>query len=180
MSKIYSLDPEVRAGIHLFNDGHYFEAHEALESAWRKETDPIRDLYQGILQVAVCYLHITRRNYEGAMKMHERCQKWLEPWPEVILGIHVAQMQADLNRAVDELGKLGQSGIEFFDLSLLKPIILEDAGLSSGRSAHEKKRSLICDRCGTKMVTGNCKVTCPNCGSRLDCSDLNIYLDEWN
>jgi hypothetical protein len=35
----------------------------------------------------------------------------------------------------------------------------------------------ICDRCGFEMVEQNCKVVCPNCGSRYDCSDLNIYFD---
>jgi len=39
------------------------------------------------------------------------------------------------------------------------------------------KRVFICDRCGCEMREKNCKVTCPNCGNRFDCSDLNIYFD---
>jgi len=39
------------------------------------------------------------------------------------------------------------------------------------------KRVYICDRCGAKMVERSCKVSCPNCGNRFDCSDLNIYFD---
>jgi hypothetical protein len=39
------------------------------------------------------------------------------------------------------------------------------------------KRIYLCDRCGCEMVEKSCKVTCPNCGSRFDCSDLNIYFD---
>ena len=35
----------------------------------------------------------------------------------------------------------------------------------------------FCDRCGVKMLERNCKVICPNCGNRFDCSDLNIYFD---
>ncbi len=34
-----------------------------------------------------------------------------------------------------------------------------------------------CDRCGSQMVERNCKVICPNCGNRFDCSDLNLYFD---
>lgn len=34
-----------------------------------------------------------------------------------------------------------------------------------------------CDRCGTEMIERNCKVICPNCGNRFDCSDLNLYFD---
>ena len=57
-----------RKGVALFNQGAYFEAHEELELAWGAESGPIREVYRGILQVAVAYLHITRRNYRGAMK----------------------------------------------------------------------------------------------------------------
>jgi hypothetical protein len=39
------------------------------------------------------------------------------------------------------------------------------------------KPPYLCDRCGCEMVEMNCKVVCPNCGSRFDCSDLNIYFD---
>jgi uncharacterized protein len=35
-------------GIACFNDQRYFEAHEALETAWRNEPGQIRELYQGI------------------------------------------------------------------------------------------------------------------------------------
>ena len=35
----------------------------------------------------------------------------------------------------------------------------------------------LCDRCGFEMIEDKCKVICPNCGARLDCSDLNIYFD---
>ena len=45
------LHPQAVYGMELFNQGRYFEAHEALEAAWRDESGPVRDLYRGILQV---------------------------------------------------------------------------------------------------------------------------------
>lgn len=39
------------------------------------------------------------------------------------------------------------------------------------------KRVYFCDRCGSRMSEYLCKITCPNCGNRFDCSDLNIYFD---
>lgn len=39
------------------------------------------------------------------------------------------------------------------------------------------KRTFLCDRCGVEMIERNCKITCPSCGNRFDCSDLNIYFD---
>lgn len=43
--------------------------------------------------------------------------------------------------------------------------------------AHGDKQKFICDRCGSEMAERNCKIICPNCGNRFDCSDLNIYFD---
>ncbi len=40
-----------------------------------------------------------------------------------------------------------------------------------------RQRVYICDRCGFEMTEKNCKIVCRNCGSRYDCSDLNIYFD---
>ncbi|MBI3174818.1 MAG: hypothetical protein HYZ25_13920 [Chloroflexi bacterium] len=48
---------------------------------------------------------------------------------------------------------------------------------SDADESSPKKRILLCDRCGAEMYERNCKVICPNCGNRFDCSDLNIYFD---
>ncbi len=45
------------------------------------------------------------------------------------------------------------------------------------QDTREEKHKFICDRCGFEMAERNCKITCPNCGNRFDCSDLNIYFD---
>jgi uncharacterized protein len=159
------LHPQAAQGLRLFNAGRYFEAHEALEEAWNAESGKVRDLYRGILQIAVTYLHITRGNYNGALKVHERSQKWLGDWPEVCRGIQVGQLRRDAQAVIDELQRLGKERIAEFDRSLLKPV------------QWTEKRIFICDRCGSEMHERNCKVTCPNCGNRFDCSDLNIYFD---
>ena len=45
------------------------------------------------------------------------------------------------------------------------------------KSQAKVKVAYLCDRCGFNMIEKNCKVQCPNCGNRFDCSDLNIYFD---
>jgi rubrerythrin len=47
----------------------------------------------------------------------------------------------------------------------------------AGTPQAKAKAVYLCDRCGVQMVEKNCKVVCPNCGNRFDCSDLNIYFD---
>lgn len=161
-----ALHPRAREGLRLFNAGEYFEAHEALEDAWNAEDGDAKRLYRGILQVAVTYLHITRGNYSGAVKVHARSRKWLDGLPAVCKGVHVEELRWDAEKVIEAIQRLGPERIGEFDPALLKPVKWE-----------EGKHVYICDRCGSEMFEMNCKVTCPNCGNRFDCSDLNIYFD---
>ena len=164
------LHPQAAAGLRLFNAGEYFEAHEALEDAWNAEKGQIRELYRGILQIAVVYLHVTRGNYNGAIKVYGRSQRWIKDWPEICRGIEVGKLRKDAEAVINEVRRLGMERISKFDTTLLKPVKWDEKEIG-------KKRAYICDRCGHKMYEKNCKVTCPNCGNRFDCSDLNIYFD---
>ncbi|HET6597058.1 MAG TPA: DUF309 domain-containing protein [Anaerolineales bacterium] len=163
------LHPQAVQGLRLFNAREYFEAHEALEDAWNAEQGKIRDLYRGILQIAVVYLHITRRNYNGAIKVYARSQRWMKEWPDICRGVHVERLRRDAEAAITEVRRLGMERMAEFDSSLLKPVVWDEGQVG--------KKKYICDRCGHEMYEKNCKVTCPNCGNRFDCSDLNIYFD---
>jgi len=120
------LDPHVREGLHLMNRGEYFEAHEAIETAWRAEPGPVRDLYRGVLQIAVAYLHITRGNYDGALKLQQRSHKWLAAWPDECQGIDLKTLRRDFAAALAEVKRLGPAHLHEFDLSLLKPVIFHE------------------------------------------------------
>jgi hypothetical protein len=159
------LPPKVLEGLKLFNKKQFFESHEELEDAWRAEKGAIRYLYQGVLQAAVTYLHITRGNYEGAVKLYGRCMKLLMDYPDVCRGIQVGKLKNDLNNVIHEVQRLGRERINEFDTSLFKDV------------EWNEQRVWTCDRCGTQMVEKNCKVICPNCGNNFDCSDLNLYFD---
>jgi len=160
------LHPQAKEGVQLFNEGKYFEAHEALENAWNATVGIEKNLYRGILQTAVVYLHVTRANYNGAVKVYGRSQKWFEGISDRCHGVHVREFRENAKAVMDEVYRLGEKKIASFDKSLLGKIEWK-----------EKNRTYLCDRCGSEMYEKNCKVTCPNCGNRFDCSDLNIYFD---
>src|SRR5215216_1352756 len=120
------LHPRAADGLRLFNAGDYFEAHEALEDAWNAETGRVRDLYRGILQIAVVYLHITRRNYNGAIKVYGRSQKWLKDWPDMCRGIYVEELRRNAEAAITEVQRLGPERLSEFDKSLLKLVRWEE------------------------------------------------------
>src|SRR5512146_328901 len=116
------LPGQVLAGLELFNRGEYFEAHEVLEAAWRAEQGPVRELYRGILQIAVAYYHLLRGNYVGAVKMFLRSRTWLGPFPDRCRGIDLGSFRQDYGRVEAQLARLGPERIQHFDRGLLKPI----------------------------------------------------------
>ena len=50
--------PVLLDGLEQFNAGDYWECHETLETLWIAEPRPVRDLYQGILQIGVAFHHL--------------------------------------------------------------------------------------------------------------------------
>src|SRR5271157_671892 len=120
------LHYRAREGLILFNKGKYFEVHEEVEAAWKEEKGKIRELYQGILQAGVTYLHITRGNYAGAIKVYGRSMRWLRQWPETCRGVEVGKLRNDLDAAIEEVKRLGKERIHEFSRDLLKPVIWKE------------------------------------------------------
>jgi predicted metal-dependent hydrolase len=61
-------------GLELFNRAHFFDAHEALEDAWRalpRDLPPRRHL-QGMVQLAVAFHHESTGNRTGARSVLDR------------------------------------------------------------------------------------------------------------
>lgn len=116
--------PELaRSGIALFNEGRYYECHDALEEAWRQDEGAGRELYQGLLQVGIAYYQIERGNLRGALKMLLRARQWLEPLPDVCRGVDVAGLRADADRVYAALTELDADRLAEFDRALFRPIV---------------------------------------------------------
>ncbi len=116
------LSAQAEQGIALFNQGHYYEAHEELEHAWIADKGAGRDLYRAILQIAVCYLQIERQNYRGAVKMLLRVRQWLNPLPDSCRGVNVARLRQDVQVVYEALVSLGADKLSQFDWSLARPV----------------------------------------------------------
>ena len=60
-------DPDFQEGARLFNEGKYFEAHEAWELLWRRTpAGSEREVYQGLIQLAAACHHLVRGEAAGA------------------------------------------------------------------------------------------------------------------
>ena len=117
------LPTQVKQAIELFNQGEYYRCHDALETAWRDEQEPVRNLYHGILQVGIAYFQIERGNYRGAVKMLLRVRQWLNPLPDVCQGVAVAELREGVTAVYNHLTHLGPAQIDNFDRNLFQSII---------------------------------------------------------
>jgi CheY-like chemotaxis protein len=109
------LSELARRGLIQFNHGEYFEQHEHLELAWRAETRPIREMYQGILQIGVAFLQIERGNWIGALKMFRRGLPRLRTLPPICQGVNIGALRSAAEAIHAEVTALGPTRLAEFD-----------------------------------------------------------------
>ncbi len=83
----------LKRGVDLFNNGRYWDAHEAWEHEWmsdRKGSDA--GFYKGLIQVAAGCLHYGRRNRRGAVNKWRSGADYLRPYLPSHLGVFLAPL----------------------------------------------------------------------------------------
>ncbi|QCS43855.1 DUF309 domain-containing protein [Natrinema versiforme] len=73
----------LRAGVAIFNDGHYHAAHDAWEDRWldlESGSDDER-LLHGLIQYSGAVFHARERNWEGAVGLAESAGEYLAALP---------------------------------------------------------------------------------------------------
>jgi predicted metal-dependent hydrolase len=93
-----------RHGIDLFNQGRYWEAHEAWEEAWTPDRHgPDRGFYKGLIQVAAGSLHYTRQNRRGTLNKWRSGAAYLRPYLPRHRGVELAPLVALIDANVAAL-----------------------------------------------------------------------------
>jgi uncharacterized protein len=88
-------------GIDLFNEGRFFECHEAWEEIWKRSDGEVKLFYQGLIQAAVAILHAQRGNLEGARSLYEKASAKLAPIPHEHMGLAVGELRIELSRFIE-------------------------------------------------------------------------------
>lgn len=98
----------------LFNHHLFFEVHEVLEAQWREERDPARLFLQGLIQIAVAFHHLERRNFRGAVALlHDGLEK-IMPQRPAFLGVELQEFVTRLIACHQELHRLGPEACDQF------------------------------------------------------------------
>lgn len=114
------------AGIQLFNAGEYFECHEELETIWKEERDPIRYLYQGILQIGVGFHHLRNGNYRGATLLLTDGIDKTRRFRPTCMSVDTERLCDESQACLDALLTLGKERIREFDWTLVPQVYLVD------------------------------------------------------
>jgi predicted metal-dependent hydrolase len=86
-------------GLQLIREGAYFEAHEELEEDWRIAPPDERDFLQGLVHVAVAWLHAERGNRNGCERQLEKAARRLDPYRPEHRGVDVDAVLAEVASA---------------------------------------------------------------------------------
>ena len=95
---------EFQAYRRAFATGHYFEAHEHLESLWwRSGSDPF---LHGLILFAAAHVKLQRGQAVGAGRHFAAAVRYLEPYAPASRGVDVAALVAYARQAVERLAAL--------------------------------------------------------------------------
>jgi predicted metal-dependent hydrolase len=83
---------DIVAALVMVRTGRAFEAHEVLELLWRAAPDEERDLYQGLVHVAVAVYQDERGNPVGRTRQLEKALRRLGPYAPAYEGLQVQQV----------------------------------------------------------------------------------------
>jgi len=76
----------------LVRGGRGFEAHEVFEELWRMAEPAERDLYQGLVHVAVATYQDGRGNEVGRTRQLEKALRRLTPYAPAYEGVEIAEL----------------------------------------------------------------------------------------
>jgi predicted metal-dependent hydrolase len=94
-------DGDFARGIELFNAGHYFESHEALERVWRRAKGSDKVAVQGLIQAAAAMLHLDRGNPRGARALYSKAQSRLAIASDEFMGVALDEFRVALREFLE-------------------------------------------------------------------------------
>ena len=105
------MEADFQRGLELIRSGAYFEAHEALEDAWRAADPAEKDFFQGLVHVTVAWYQAGRGNRVGWERQLEKAERRLAPFAPAHRGVDLESVLAQV-RAAAAAGSLEPPSIE--------------------------------------------------------------------
>lgn len=99
------VDP-ITDGVRLFNERHFFEAHEVLEEVWHREHGEPRLFLQGLIQICAGFHHFQNGNPRGAAELLQRGSDKMRTYPGRYLGLDAARLLREVDACRDRIERM--------------------------------------------------------------------------
>ncbi len=109
-------------GIEEFNRQYFFEAHDLWEELWMETTGQHRLFYQGLIQTAVGFYHLSNDNYKGACSQFSKALSKLEHYLPVFHGIDTSSLINGVRLCLKDAERLRRGEPGRFDESKIPHI----------------------------------------------------------
>ena len=111
-----------QAGLKLFNDKNFYDAHEKWEDLWSDYYLKDRLFIQGLIQLSVSFVHLKNNNMNGAKSLLNKCKQKFEGF-NIQRGIDVKKLLISIDKVQDNYDHIDSS--EDFNWNLV-PSLGED------------------------------------------------------
>ena len=105
-----------QAGLKLFNDKNFYDAHEKWEDLWSDYYLKDRLFIQGLIQLSVSFVHLKNNNMNGAKSLLKKCKQKFEGF-DIQRGIDVKKLLISIEKVQDNYDHINSS--EDFNWSLV-------------------------------------------------------------
>ena len=112
------------SGLNAYAKGEYFDAHEIWEELWSDYYLKDKDFIQGLIQLAVCFVHLENGNINGARSLLKKSTKKFIGFLPNHRNINVKELMNSLNELSFKLETIN-SATEF-DWTTCPKILLNE------------------------------------------------------
>jgi uncharacterized protein len=106
-----SQEENHRLGTGHFNEGRFFQAHEAWETAWKQgRGTPDEEFFKGLSQLGAGYVHYRRGNSHGARTLIRRGTGRIGPYGPEHHGVEVERLVREAEGHAAEIEKAERAG----------------------------------------------------------------------
>ena len=97
-----------QAGLKLFNEKNFYDAHEKWEDLWSDYYLKDRLFIQGLIQLSVSFVHLKNNNMNGAKSLLNKCKQKFEGF-DIQRGIDVKKLLISIEKVQDNYDHIDSS-----------------------------------------------------------------------
>lgn len=109
-------------GIHYFNSGYFFEAHDTFEEIWMDDREDSKLFYQGLVQLSTGFYHLVMKNLKGAESQLSKGVQKLTNYEPIYEEINISRLIRQVEDCILDIEKARSEEFDFSYAELIQKI----------------------------------------------------------